>query len=194
MRNYLLVYLVLLGAFINTQVFGQKTVLESFDYATGNIEGKGTAADGWGGAWTKTAGQIDVVDGNLGSDVVGKSMKTVSGSGDMIAYFRELKEKWVDDGKPVWISFYMKRDDTTPLKWGGISLFNGDNEDLFIGCPWEIPNVGFNNLPTKTPNTQLNFITVKLVMDGTAAKDKAYMWVNYEGNTEPDVATADISQ
>jgi len=71
MKKSLLFYLMLLGAFVTTQSFGQKKIVESFDYATGDVNGIGDAADGWKGAWTKNSGVMEVVDGRLGADVIG---------------------------------------------------------------------------------------------------------------------------
>ena len=189
MRNNLLFYLMLLGAFITTRSFGQKMVVESFDYAAGDIDGSGDAIDGWNGPWVKNSGTIEVVDGNLGADIIGKSLLTISGS-SQITYYRDLSEKWVDDGSDIWISFYIQRNNLRADAWGGLSLFNEDAELLFMGCPYELEFIGFNELPTTVVSTDLNHITVKLEMDGTTAKDSAFMWVNYSGITEPTKADA----
>lgn len=178
---------------ITIKVLIQGTILESFDYPAGDIDGKGTAADGWGGPWLKSSGLMEVVDGNLGNDVVGKFAKTSIGL-DYINYTRELSTKWVDDGSDIWISFYIKRDNTTPLSWGGLSLFNDGSEDIFIGCPNGSSTIGFNDVTSNIPTTSLNFILVKCEMNGTDEPDKAYMWVNHEGAAAPDVSTALISK
>ena len=180
---------MLLGAFITTRSFGQKMVVESFDYAAGDIDGSGDAIDGWNGPWVKNSGTIEVVDGNLGADIIGKSLLTISGS-SQITYYRDLSEKWVDDGSDIWISFYIQRNNLRADAWGGLSLFNEDAELLFMGCPYELEFIGFNELPTTVVSTDLNHITVKLEMDGTTAKDSAFMWVNYSGITEPTKADA----
>jgi len=59
-----------------------------------------------------------------------------------------------------------------------------------MGCPNEKSFVGFDNIPTTVTNTALNHITVKCRMNGTAAKDSAFMWVNYAGTTAPLSSTA----
>ena len=184
MKTNLLFSLMLLGAFITTQSFGQKMVVESFDYAVGDIDGSGDATDGWNGPWLKNSGSMEVVDGNLGADVVGKSLLTMAGS-SQVTYFRDLSEKWMDDGTDIWISFYIQRINPTADAWGGLSLFNGDVELLFMGCPYQLEFIGFDALPTTVVSTDLSHVTVKLEMDGTTAKDSAFMWINYEGSTEP---------
>jgi len=187
MKTNLLFYLMLLV--ISTPSFGQKKVFESFDYAIGDINGMGDATDGWSGAWLKNSGIMEVVDGNLGDDMIGTSLKTISGS-SQVTYFRELSEKWMDDGSAIWIKFYFQRNTPTADAWGGLSLFNGDAEILFMGCPFGFEFIGFNELPTTVLSTDLSHVTVKLEMEGTTAKDSAYMWINYTGITEPNKAAA----
>ena len=189
MRNSLLFYLMLLGAFVTTQSFAQKKIVESFDYATGDIDGIGDATDGWKGAWTKNGGVMEVADGSLGGDLIGNSVMTKTGS-SQVTYFRELNEKWMDDGSDIWISFYIQRNNPVANAWGGLSLFNGNDEKLFMGCPWQSIFLGFDGKTTLTENGGLNHITVKLEMDGTVAADSAFMWVNYTGSTAPDKTTA----
>lgn len=189
MKTNLLFCWMLLGAFYSTQSFGQKMVVESFDYATGDIDGSGDAIDGWNGPWEKFTGIMEVIDGNLGADIIGKSLITMEGS-SQVTYYRELSEKWEDDGSDIWISFYIQRNNPTADGWGGLSLFNGDSEILFMGCPYLIEFIGFDGLPTTVVSTDLSYITVKLEMDGTSNMDSAFMWVNYEDTTVPDKASA----
>ena len=174
---------------ITTPSFGQKKVVESFDYTVGDINGIGNAIDGWNGPWLKNSGTMEVVVGNLGDDIIGKNLKTQSGS-SQVTYFRELSEKWADDGSDIWIKFYIQRNNPTADAWGGLSLFNEDAELLFMGCPYQLEFLGFDSKPTTVVSTELSHVTVKLEMDGTAAKDSAFMWINYEGSTEPTKAEA----
>ena len=187
MKTNLLFFLMLLV--ISTPSFGQKKVVESFDYTVGDINGIGNAIDGWKGPWSKNSGIMEVVERNLGTDIIGNSLTTMSGS-SQITYYRELSEKWVDDGSAIWINFYFQRNTPTPDAWGGLSLFNGDAEILFMGCPYGSEFIGFNELPTTVLSTDLSHVTVKLEMEGTTAKDSAYMWINYSGSTEPNKAAA----
>ena len=187
MKTNLLFYLMLLV--ISTPSFGQKKVVESFNYSVGDINGMGDVIDGWNGPWLKNSGTMEVVDGNLGDDVVGTSLKTISGS-SQVTYFREFSEKWMDDGSAIWIKFYFQRNTPTADAWGGLSLFNGDAEILFMGCPYGFEFIGFNESPTTVLSTELSHVTVKLEMEGTTAKDSAYMWINYSGSTEPNKAAA----
>jgi len=174
-------------------VLKREDAIENFDYPIGDIDGKGTATNGWGGPWVKASGEMDVVAGNLGDNEVGNSAQTIANPAvDWTGYYRDIN--WMDDGSDIWISFDMIRAKTDVLSWGGLSLFNGDSEDLFMGCPNESAFVGFDSRPTTVDNTVVNFVTVKLEMTGTAAKDKAYMWVNYAGASAPDIATADQNQ
>ena len=189
MKTNLLFCWMLLGAFSTTLSFGQKKVVESFDYVVGDIDGMGDAMDGWNGPWLKNSGTMEVVDGNLGTDMTGRSLVTLLGS-SQVTYYRELSEKWQDDGSVIWINFYIQRYNPTADGWGGLSLFNGDNEILFMGCPYLIEFIGFDGLPTTVVSTDLSHITVKLEMDGTTEKDSAFMWINYAESTEPDKASA----
>ena len=65
---------------------------DSFEYANGNLDGKGAASGGWGGAWSASApldtGEITVVDGGLSYNAGGvtisggnKSVKMIDSSG-----------------------------------------------------------------------------------------------------------------
>lgn len=174
------------------QVIDHGDVVESFEYPVGDLAGKGSTTNGWGAAWVKNSGLMEIVDGNLGTDIGSKSLQTKAGT-ESANYTRELMTKWVDDGNDVWISFYIKRQNTTQLTWGGISLFNEGSELLFMGCPYGKSFVGFDNNPTNVPNTDVNHILVKLEMNNTADKDKAFMWVNYKSSTPPATSTALIN-
>ena len=174
-------------------VMAHEDAFDYFDYTAGDIAGKGTNTDGWGGPWVKSSGTIEVVDGNLGNDNVGKMLKTISITGGP-NYTRMMASKWADNGKDIWVSFFMKREASTPLNWGGLSLFNTGSEDLFIGCPNGAGFVGFDSQPSTVPNTQLNYVLVKCKMNGTAATDSAYMWVNYFGESEPSPPTAQLKR
>jgi O-glycosyl hydrolase len=193
MNTKILLCILFLNGLFATQTFGQIIVEESFNYTIGELNGQGTAINGWGGAWVKTSGIIEIVDGNLGNDTIGNTLQTQIDTINTY-YFRQLATKWVDDGKDIWISFYLKRVPAELLSWGGLSLFNGDNEDLFMGCPWQSGFVGFGSDATTAPDTLLHYILVKLEMNGTPAADSAFMWVNYFGADEPGKATSEAKQ
>lgn len=191
--------------FLASSIFAQKTLVESFDYPVGSLELKGTATNGWGGAWTKTAGTAMIIDGNFSGDT-GKKLKTSYNPeedlGGWVRYVRNLPERWSDNGQTIWVSFYMKctRGTTTPryaqLAFVDLNEGGAASTPFIIGVSSStVGLIGINDLiRSDVPDTQLNYILAKIELDGntdrTSETDKVYFWVNYFGQTEPSTSTA----
>jgi hypothetical protein len=196
--------ITLLSLSANT-VHSQKTLLESFNYAVGtSLELKGTSTDGWGGAWTKTAGTAQIIEGNFGSDT-GKKLKTwyaTDDTGDWVKYTRNLAERWKDDGKAIWVSFYMSCTHGDTPRYAQLALIDLNDGGPVISPPFIIGvsgstsgKIGINATAlSSVSDNQLNYILAKIECDGVEDRynlgDKVYFWVNYFGQTEPATSTA----
>ena len=119
-------------------------------------------------------------------------------------------------GGTVWISFLYKRLNfalgTLPfIRQSTVSLFEGSSERVPIGSPnttatvsnvFSVWGTGAHNVnaPFQAPDYPITsgstyFVLMKIVTDGTAAADTAYVWVNWTNLTiEPNIATATLVQ
>jgi hypothetical protein len=172
---------------------------ESFVYDAGDLALQGEASNGWDGPWEMVTGVVEAVDGNLEPDTEGRCIQTVQDNpGGEVAYFRGLADVWPDDGQAYWIGFMFQRlDDGSLSSWGGFSLFLEGSELLFMGSPWQQNLVGLDCTgmsgaqASEVSDMQLNWVVVKLAMNGTSDPDSAYLWVNPDPSSEPNVANAD---
>ena len=92
---------------------------DSFEYATGNLDGKGAGGGGWGGAWSASVpgdtGEITVVDGGLSYNAGGvtisggsKSVKMIDSSGLHQKMTRSLDA--VETGSDYYFRFLINLD------------------------------------------------------------------------------------
>ncbi|NOS70685.1 MAG: hypothetical protein HOP33_12235, partial [Verrucomicrobia bacterium] len=122
----------------------------------------------------------------------------------------------VGPGATTWISFLYKRLNfdlgTLPFsRQSTVSLFEGSGERVPIGSPnttatvsnvFSVWGTGAHNVnaPFQSPDYPVTsgstyFVLMKVVTDGTAAVDAAYIWVNWTNLTmEPGNATATFVQ
>ena len=211
-------FFLLICLAISNQVFGQKTLTESFDYSTGSIIGQGTATNGWNGAWTEgvttaAGGILNAIEGNFGNDV-GKTGELkqnpeYSGSNTTFRVTRTLASDFyfVDNvpGQEIWISFYFKNDIKSALS--NSQSYLQLSQPGYFSCPPIGSVANSTTTPGKlgmhvtktvanTSEADLNYILVKFVLDGAGVTDGdlAYMWVNYAGGTAPDISTAQTSR
>jgi hypothetical protein len=218
-KNYAF-FVLLISMSISNQVFGQKTLTESFDYPIGSLMGQGTATSGWAGPWaegltTGAGGILNAIDGNFGNDI-GKTAELklnseYSGSNNTLRVTRDFdtNSTFVDNtpGQEIWISFYFKNTIESGLNSSQSYLQLSDPLGPF-SCPpiGSLPvssttpgTLGMNQAATSiagTLETDLTYILVKLVLDGAGVTngDIAYMWTNYTGTTAPDIATAQATR
>ncbi len=175
---------------------------ESFNYQIGDLNGQGGAEDGWEGPWHTQSGLIRVVKGNLLQEPGENSVQTVHIGPPENSYYRDLGQKWPDDGGPYWISFAWKRlDRNHALGYdgygGGIhfDLGNNDNDYLFFGSSYLTGLIGLEGsgvswVTTDVPDTLLSWVVGKLDMNGTADNDSVFLWVNPNPSAEPKTADA----
>jgi hypothetical protein len=176
----------------------QFPINDSFDYPEGELNKNGTNTNGWNGPWKRLGASVKVLDNNLGDDFIGKSvMFQTTGATVMFEYFREFSNALLHDGTSYWISFYIQRDNPDFIggKWGGLSLFDGKDELLFIGAPWEKNRIGFDGnedgRQSLIADTALTYVLIKLVTSETGGN--AYMWLNYFGDEEPNILEAEAT-
>ena len=201
MRAYLfvavIVALFLFSVSLTSRAQDLETVIESFDYEEGDLDGMGSDTLGWEEPWLATTGFVNVVDGNLAPDTQGRHIETEEGNaGEEIYRFRYLKESWPDDGTPYWMGFVFQRlDDGTISSWGGLSLMLDDTELLFMGSPWQQNKIGIDcmglQIPTGIPDTVLSWLVMKFDMNGTAERDSIFLWIDPDPTSEPDTDLAD---
>lgn len=175
---------------------------ESFDYPEGDLLGQGETGNGWAGPWADLeGGVVSVSSGTLGYEGFAQpgGYLEVSDAGTI---YRSLEETWPDDSSATyWISLIYQRFDGHDVddSYNGLSLFLNTSELLYIGKPWGSKNVGLDatgvsgGLPSGVDAYDLNWIVVKLVMNGTADNDNVYYWINPDPNVEPDTTMADSS-
>jgi hypothetical protein len=175
---------------------------ESFDYPAGDLVDQGGSGNGWLGPWENLAsGIVTVLSGTLGYEGVPQpgGYLEVSEAGTI---YRYLEETWPDESSSTyWISLIYQRFDGHDVddSYNGLSLFLNTSELLYIGKPWASKNIGVDatgvsgGLPSNIDAYGLNWIVVKLMMNGTAENDKIYYWVNPDPTVEPDTTMADTS-
>lgn len=195
------VFALFLFLFIGFSIgVAQETAVELFLYEEGPLGEVGAAENGWASAWgSVTAGSVEIVA------PTGYDHPVVEESGNAIelleggTIFRDLADVWPDDGRDYWVSFLHQRIDNNDVaeSYGGLSLFKGGSELLYIGKPWALMNVGLegsglNDKDTTSTNAyELVWIVVKLMMSGDGENDLAALWLNPEMGVEPDTANAD---
>lgn len=198
MKINLTIVPILSFLFMTGGLFAQdfETVVESFDYEEGDLDGMGSNTMGWDESWQATSGFVNIMDGNLPPDTQGRHIETEADFAPLEIYrFRYLKETWLDDGNPYWMGFVFQRlDDGTISSWGGLSLMMDDTELLFMGSPWLQNKIGIDcmgiQLSTEVPDTVMTWMVMKLDMDGTAERDSIFLWIDPDPSVEPDTKMA----
>ena len=184
------------------------SVYEPFNYTVGdNLNGLGTSGNGWGGAWTVYEGTAADMTIQPSTDYTGLNTKgnkltaNLSASTALRAY-RDLNPRWEDDGHDIWISFLMEITNPSSIanSWQAISLFNGATERILIGKDWGKSNLGIlgydaseNVSSISAYNLPQSWIVVLIKTSGDSQNEPAYMWINPDPKTEPQIADADVS-
>jgi len=115
---------------------------ETFDYPDGSISGQ-SGGTGWGGAWS----------GN--NDVSGGGLITPGSS------FRALDNVITHTpGSRVYLGFDMSSNGGLDVTFAGISFFNADDEELFIGSPFGDNQFGFDTVGASFTGTRLSGVTI----------------------------------
>ncbi|WP_235296942.1 T9SS type A sorting domain-containing protein [Portibacter marinus] len=187
---------------------------EPFNYDAGDeIVGSGGINAFWDGTWqnfnpleenvqliAESSLQYQDVEESIGN----KARIEFVTEGTEVHIDRPLAFPLVDDGRTYWLTFLMNSEETPARNnVGNITLRNtneGNKQGQMIafGRIYGTGNLGAitpqNNNPTAIedkPDVGLNWIVVKMVMNGTEEPDSVFMWVNPDPYTEPDTANAD---
>ncbi len=205
MKHTLPLMLVLCS--MTTLGLAQMPIVETFNYEATTIEGQGSNANGWAGAWTINGSteNLKLVDGlnYTGLTTEGKSLAITAVDGAGTEAVRKLESALLDDGSTYWLSFLFEVENPTAEanSWQGFSLdVNGVGEQFYMGKLWGQNFMGINN-----PNPYLNapstyeyssglaWYVVKIKTSGSTEADTAYMWINPATDIEPAESAANVN-
>lgn len=153
---------------------------EAFDYpaGAGQLAGK-TGGIGFPSAWDSGANAIATPGSTYAS---GADTLAVAGARavlqDGVASHRALPSLYSNG--TYWLAF-IARSNAPGSFWGGVSLFQGSNERLFIGqryaaATWGLERAGGTGVSSSASSGTSSFIVVKIVLKSGA--DDIYLWVN----------------
>lgn len=193
-------------------------VFETFDSYTADasLEGKGTAMDGWAGAWTKLTGDdVNVVSGGIVNNEIsavttGNSL-LLDASGTNTRYKRNFSTPYTDNGNTYWFAFQADFQNTD-LDGGEVQVMLVDNDGesfgaggpdgQFLGIGKTINPSGlgimtfgpFNNVEaTEVTADGPLWLVAKIETNGTADPDVVKLFVNPTPGTEPADGTEVVS-
>ncbi|MDZ4789319.1 MAG: glycoside hydrolase family 31 protein [Blastochloris sp.] len=165
---------------------------EGFSYTagTGALAAK-SGGTNWSGAWDGGANDINATGLTYTS---GGTLTAAGGKGVFVnnaASFRNVSASAQPDGT-YWISF-LARSTIPGTNWGGLSLFNGGSEQLFIGqrlnaTNWGVERSGGAGANTAVGTGTATFIVAKIVLK--AGTDDVYVWANPSLASTPADGTA----
>ncbi|MDH5377917.1 MAG: PKD domain-containing protein [Gammaproteobacteria bacterium] len=173
---------------------------DSFDYPTGPLEGQGSVTDpGWYGSWD---GDIQVlgIDSLTYTDTGGRQLVTAGRRVEAPGVsYRDLESPLANFLYPeVWISFLIDDFDVGGY-WAGISLYNDNQELLFMGKLGASDYLGVHEWPNdqRFPMSETLFGPVFFVVRlrfYESSTEWAY-WLNPDLNETPqdsDAVASDI--
>ena len=181
-----------IGANLSNQDFTaifQPATYEPFDYSAGTgALAKKTGGSNWGGAWDGGANDINAA----GLSYASSGTLSVSGGKamlkDSVSNFRNLAATY--SSGTYWVSFLAKSS-APGVNWGGVAVFDGVDESLFIGqrfgqSQWGLERNGSG--VTSTVNTgSVAFLVAKITLQ--AGNDAVHLWVNPSLSGTPSDAT-----
>lgn len=176
-----------LGAQNFTATF-QPATYEAFSYSagTGALAGK-SGGDNWNGAWDSGSNDINAagLTYSSGGTLTASGGKAVLKDG--VASFRNISSSTYANGT-YWVSFLAKSSNPGS-NWGGLSLYNGTNETIYIGQRfgqnnWGIERSGSGNgVNTSTNTGTVTYLVAKIVLQ--AGNDTVYLWTNPSLSSTP---------
>ncbi|MEO8615904.1 MAG: putative Ig domain-containing protein [Luteolibacter sp.] len=160
---------------------------DSFNYTAGTLSGR-NGGTGWTAAWDAGQNETNVTGMTYASG--SKTLTTIGGrviikQGSSYTNFRDLPASYSTG--TYWISFIAKSNSPGNNGYGGLSLFNGGTEQVFIGQRYNGTNWGMEkgaaSVTSGAPTSVSTFIVLKLVLK--AGADDIYMWTNPALNGTP---------
>jgi hypothetical protein len=175
---------------------------EPFNYtATENLDGKGTAGSGWGGAWTKVSGDDAVVEsGSIETDLTlfQGNKANVNYTAQPVVYDRKLKTLFKDNGTTVWVSFLMDFENVQKISSEGqVVLMNGTTEVIGFGRTSGFNKIGFTWGPdifefiSDVNSQDKHWVVARIDMSNNADAEGIYMWVDPLPEFQPSISSAD---
>jgi alpha-D-xyloside xylohydrolase len=169
------------------------TVYEPFDYPLGAaLSNLGDEENGWAGTWMVYDGQpadMTIEAGTQGNRLSG-NLSAASG----LRAYRNLKQKWTDDGNAVWLSFFFETKNPANIAdtWMGLSLFDGEAERVLFGKNYGRSHLGIAGTgateglsSVSALNLDESWLVIKIETSGNASTENAYLWLNPAPETEP---------
>ena len=158
---------------------------ESFNYSVGaNLDGQ-NGGSGFSGAWT--GGNSTIVGGIGGA---GTSALQIGNESK-----RTLLSTFNTAGNSFYLSYIMNASDFSGGNYTGISLWQGNTENMFLGIPWNAQKFGFDahggngaaDIKTVdfTPLANTSYlVTFGLLPSATAGKVDIKLWATSNLNTD----------
>lgn len=167
-------------------------VYDGFNYtAAAPVTGNG--GTGWSGSWS---GNNTVTSPGYSYSTLPVEGNRVTTSGDNFGSFRSLSSQ--SGSGTYYVSFIVQRVTGDGSGYGGISLYAGGAEQLFIGQTSDQNNFGLqrhgtggSTVNSTAPSTTLSFLVVRIDFNG--ANSSARLYVNPTLGTEPGSANATIA-
>lgn len=167
-------------------------VHEQFDYPAGS---QSLANRNGGTGWSSTWGTAlnDVAASDMSYQTPPHLLKTSGLSASIrnnVASFRNLPATY--DNGTIWLSAILRMSHASG-GWGGLSLFDGGGERLFVGqrngsSVWGMERAGSGTINSLTPTSETAFVVLKLVL--SQGPDDVFLWINPSLVNEPSEATA----
>ena len=155
---------------------------ETFNYAVGaNLDGQ-NGGSGFSGAWT--GGNSTIVGGIGGAGTSALQVGTESK--------RTLLSTFNTAGNSFYLSYVMNSSDFFGGNYTGISLWQGNTENMFLGIPWNARKFGFDphkGLPIQSidfnPLTNTSYlVTFALLPSATSGKVDIKLWATSNLNID----------
>ena len=155
---------------------------ESFNYSVGaNLDGQ-NGGSGFSGAWT---GGNSTIVGGIGGG--GTSALQIGNESK-----RTLLSTFNTSGNNFYLSYVMNASNFSGGNYTGISLWQGNTENMFLGIPWNAQKFGFDPhtaLPVQpidfNPLTNTSYlITCALLPSATSGKVDIKLWATSNLNID----------
>jgi hypothetical protein len=205
-KNLHLLFICLLGMWIS-QANAQVTLVESFNYSPGDLDGWGAVGNGWGSAWTTGGGATtaNVIADNLYPADAGKSIviDSATANGAWSQMIRTLETTWGDSGTTYWVGFYVEMIDKAKNSWWALQLNLNADEKVWFGSTDQSGKFGFHTSNGIDGISEIDdavdtkaWLVLKMQMNGDnsdteSGLDSLFMFVNPDPSSEPDISQAD---
>ena len=190
----------LLGLWFQSPIQAQLIAGDSFDAPAATPTSKVSSGVGWDGYWTGN-NTIASPGLNINSPGFASRGNKVHTQGNNTASFRKLKTKRGTGNQQTWVAFLMNLEvGTVGSGYGGVSLFDGEEEQFFVGLTNLVSTYGFapyvdpmiEDRHTAVEVTSTPHLIVVLFAGGHDDTN-VYMWVDPKPNTPPSLDAADAS-